>query len=349
MTGYIANDDFMNEDEQAAIWCLRLAEDSLSDEERQTFDNWYAEPLNARAFREALVIWQSADEAAERPELIHIRSQALQSLRHANSRRWARGILDHWRWPAGLVAAMLIAILTGVMLFYTPTQIYETGTGERQVIALEDGSKLSLDALTSVEARMTDDGRELRLLTGRAKFDVAKDSLRPFSVAAGNKIVVATGTSFSVELLSEQARVVLYEGSVEILDQVDGTAKARPIAINKTRLQSDNILVPGSELVAPLSSSTADIAPIDVERSLSWEAGQISFDNERLSSAVERINRYSDQTLIVGDQSAANIRLNGVFTAGDTEAFVEAVTALHDVKAVRETGRLTLKSGKTAK
>lgn len=344
MTGHIANDDIINQDEQAAIWCLRLAEDSLSNEERQAFDSWYAESHNAEAFQQALVIWQSADAAAERPELIHIRSQALQSLRRANNRRWARGLFDHWRWPAGLVAAMLTAILTGVTLFYTPTQIYETGTGERQVIALEDGSKISLDALTSVEARMTDDSRELRLLTGRAKFDVAKDSLRPFSVAAGNKIVVATGTSFSVELLSKQARVVLYEGSVEVLDQIDGTAKARPIAINKAQLQPDKKLAPGSELVAPLSSSKADIAPINVERSLSWEAGQISFDNERLSSAVERINRYSDQKLIVGDQAAAGIQLNGVFTAGDTEAFVEAVTALHDVKAVQETGQLTLKS-----
>ena len=48
----------------------------------------------------------------------------------------------------------------------------------------------------------SDDG--FKLLAGRAKFDVAHDALRPFSVLARNRLTVATGTSFSVELLSRQ-------------------------------------------------------------------------------------------------------------------------------------------------
>src|SRR3546814_19485198 len=92
---------------------------------------------------------------------------------------------------------------------------YATHIGERQLAVLDDGSRVSLDAVTKVKVRMKDEARQVELLEGRAKFDVAKDPLRPFTVAAGDKLVVAVGTSFSVELIDGQVRVILYEGQVE--------------------------------------------------------------------------------------------------------------------------------------
>ena len=44
----------------------------------------------------------------------------------------------------------------------------------------------------------------LRLESGRAAFDVAKDAQRPFSVAVGDRVVVATGTEFSVEKVNRE-------------------------------------------------------------------------------------------------------------------------------------------------
>lgn len=56
---------------------------------------------------------------------------------------------------------------------------YQTGVG-RRVVALADGSMLSLDASTRVDVRYLGDRRELWLRSGRAKFVVAKDPLRLF-------------------------------------------------------------------------------------------------------------------------------------------------------------------------
>src|SRR3546814_1402664 len=89
---------------------------------------------------------------------------------------------------------------------------YATEIGERQLAVLEDGSQVSLDAATKVNVRMKEAGRQVELLAGRAKFDVAKDPQRPFTVAAGDKLVVAVGTSFSVALIDGQVRVILYAG-----------------------------------------------------------------------------------------------------------------------------------------
>src|SRR3546814_6222189 len=95
---------------------------------------------------------------------------------------------------------------------------------------------VSLDAATKVNVRMKEAGRQVELLAGRAKFDVAKDPQRPFTVAAGDKLVVAVGTSFSVELIDGQVRVILYEGQVEVRDRNSAVKADR----KSTRLNSSH-------------------------------------------------------------------------------------------------------------
>ena len=67
--------------------------------------------------------------------------------------------------------------------------------------------------------------------------------MRPFTVAVGDKLVVAVGTSFSVELINGDVRVILYEGQVEVRDRDDravGAAVAPRV-----------MLTPGAALVDP--------------------------------------------------------------------------------------------------
>jgi transmembrane sensor len=321
---------------------VRLAEGRLTGDERRLFNAWLAVPGNSETFDDAVRVWRIAESAAGRPEVINARSEALDQLRRANSRRWLRSVSRRWSWGAGLAAAIALVLLGSLFLMRNPARIYETGVGERQVAMLDDGSRLSLDAATEVEVRMVDDRRQLRLVSGRAKFDVAKDPLRPFIVAVGDKLVVATGTSFSVELLNNQVHVLLYEGHVEVLQNSGVGTSRRPLRIERTSAQGHLALTPGRELVAPLAAVTATVEPVDVPRSLSWETGQLNFENEPLSSAVARFNRYTREKLAVGG-AVSGIRIDGVFDAGNTEAFVEGVTALHPVRVVRANGRITFR------
>lgn len=330
-------------DEQAAEWCMRLAEAPLAADEHQAFDAWMLTPANARAFEEAVVVWQGAEVVAEKPELLHIRVEALESYRRANKRRWSLPVSGRWYGVAGVAGAILLVVMTSYMMLRNPMQIYETSIDERRVVMLDDGSRLSLDAATSVHVRLRDDRRELRLTRGRAKFDVAKSPLRPFSVLAGDKLVVATGTSFSVELLRRQVRVMLYEGHVSVLEQPSSAAKPRPVRLMSSGVPADQALTPGRELVAPIATPIGSVVANDMSRSLSWEAGQLSFENEPLSTAVERVNRYRRQKLVIADQATANLHVNGVFTAGDDDAFIEGVAALYPVQIVRANGQVTLK------
>src|SRR6185437_8522028 len=65
--------------------------------------------------------------------------------------------------------------------------------------------------------RYTADARSLTLDRGQARFDVAHDVARPFSVTADGHKVVATGTAFDVDLLGPKLLVTLLKGHVVVL------------------------------------------------------------------------------------------------------------------------------------
>jgi transmembrane sensor len=336
-------------DGEAAFWCLTLAEDQLDTEDQRAFDTWIAAPEHATAFEDALRVWGAADQAINLPEVIRVRAGSLDHLHRVQRARWTRripiGDLRRWRWPAAAIAASIVFALIGFALLHDPTTIYRTGVGERRVAMLADGSRVSLDADTEIGVRLRRDRRELFLHHGRAKFDVARDPLRPFSVTAGDKVVVATGTSFSVELLRRQARVLLYEGHVAVLDRKDDKPVAVPAPRGAVAAPADFLLTPGHELVLSIDVPVAKlvIQPVDLGRSRSWEGGQLEFEDELLQTAVQRMNRYSTRQIVLGDASMARQRINGVFDAGNIDAFVEAITLRGDVKVLNQQGEVVLR------
>jgi transmembrane sensor len=328
--------------ETAAAWAVRLAEKSMSTEQEDAFVAWIKDdPRNGEALEEIIGAWHSVETYATSAQVVALREAALASARRTlrkNGRSW-------WQRNAvvGMLAAALLVMIggAGLWVWLTP-QVYETGLGERRVVALSDGSKISLDAATRVKVSYSQDRRRLWLESGRAKFDVAKDRSRPFSVAAGEKVVVATGTAFSVELVQKQVRVVLYEGKVALFYRNGESAPPLTAAAisHASRLPAENLLKPGRELIlpdraeAPREPEAAVAITVDPISSLSWEAGQLVFEDVSLGVAVERMNRYAAKPLIVGDEGAASLRISGVFRAGDTDALVQGLAAAFDVQAL---------------
>jgi transmembrane sensor len=318
--------------EQAGRWCALLADGDLPASERAQFDEWLTQdPENEVAFDRVARVWNNLSDAAAAPEVIALRTEALVAFRAANVRRWTANDPIRLKWAAGAAAAILAVIVPAGMWYSTWPTIYETGVGERELAMLGDGSKVSLDADTEVEVRLRDDRRDLVLKQGRAKFDVAKDALRPFRVEVGDKIVVATGTSFSVELVNGKAHVVLYEGRVSVVSAGKLAIRARSTSPRSSASEVD--LMPGNELVASLSDGKQQVVRADLDRSLSWEAGQLSFVDEPLQTAVERVNRYSVKKVVIADAGIGALPVNGVYNAGDVDAFTVGVQAVMPVHA----------------
>ncbi|WBT06364.1 FecR domain-containing protein [Brevundimonas vesicularis] len=329
-------------DLQAVEWCLTLAEGELDGMAHQDFEAWIADGDNAAALDDALRVWRVADQAADLPEVLRLRQRGLKAFQQAQGQRW-RHHVPPLRWVA--VAAAVGGLIVLSAMFYTPTQVYRTGVGERQVAMLADGSRLSLDADTEVRVRLGGSRRDLTLARGRAKFDVARDPLRPFAVTAGAKVVVATGTSFSVELIRREARVLLYEGHVALMDRTQAEATSGETKSGRDSTATYTALQPGREYVARLDlpPSAPQVTVVDPVRSLSWEAGQLNFEDEPLSSALERVNRYSRRKVRLSDPRLGRLPVNGVFEAGDVDAFVEAMTAFNGLHAIESDDGVTLR------
>ncbi|WP_052071889.1 FecR family protein [Sphingopyxis sp. MWB1] len=317
--------DLSDPADMAALWCMRLSEGALSDSEWDMFEAWLAHPENASLFEQASSIWRASGEVGDWPQLIALRTEALNDYRKRGDRN---GMKRRAHLLFASAAMLILAVSVSLIWYFQRPEAYETRVGERQIAVLDDGSRASLDAVTALKVRMKGDGREVELLHGRAKFDVAKDPLRPFTVAVGDKLVVAIGTSFSVELIDGEVHVILYEGEVEVRDRDDlPPAGAAPQA-------ERHVLTPGSELTDAVGrAKPAEITRPDLAQSLSWETGLLNFDAEPLATAVERMNRYSARKIRLADTSLAAIPVDGLFQAGDIDAFAEGLSALHPLRS----------------
>lgn len=327
----------------AGHWCRIIAERPLTPPETKAFEAWFdADPRHRAAFERATFLWQALDGSNAVPGLLDMRMKALASLAGQNDEpvaeetprpSWWQG--RRARWGVGALAASFVAAISLTLFQPAPVDAgtrYATALGERRVVMLGDGSRLSMDASSEVSVAYSADKRALVLKSGRAKFDVAKDPLKPFTVAAGDKLIVATGTSFSVEILNGEVNVILFEGHVAVLDR----ATRRPAVVPSSgRLEAiDGLLKPGQEL-SMRANGAGTLESVDVALARSWEAGQLSFEAEPLAQAVERINRYSPKKFVIGDAEAGQIRISGVFNSDDIDGFASDMALVFPVRTVR--------------
>ncbi|HSK39419.1 MAG TPA: FecR domain-containing protein, partial [Arenibaculum sp.] len=280
--------------------------------EAAAFDRWLsADPRHQEAFDRTSAAWDLLEPHTAAPEVIRARRDALDYVRRAGGRRWASRVSRRtsFRIAASVAAAAVLGAAAWPV--FDGAEVYRTGMGERRQITLTDGSTVSLDSASRVKVRYTADARRLTLLRGQARFDVAQNAARPFSVDAGDRRVVATGTAFNVEILGRAVNVTLLEGSVVVAPAKASAASPVP-------------LIAGQQLMANLGA-VPQVEPVKIEDATAWQRGKVVLDNVPLEQAALRVNRYSDRKVVVGDEAAAALTVSGVFQAGDPETFARAM------------------------
>ncbi|MGA0599220.1 FecR family protein [Caulobacter sp. KR2-114] len=319
---------------EASAWRSRLTE--LGVESSEGFEAWIsADPANTAAWDRVQAGWSAVGEAAASPELMAARRDALNRARRQSRRRKGRGLV----WAAAAAACLVLAAGAGGGLLVATGRVavprtYETARGERRVVTLADGSRISLDSGSKVVVRLSRDARRLQLFSGQARFDVAHDVTRPFSVRAREQTVVATGTAFNIDLAGPRVLVTLIEGRVTVLG-VRPARNAAPMTRGPGASPTGSVvLTPGQELVSePQAPSRIEVASLD--RVTAWQAGQLIFEDEPLASVAQRISRYASAPVTV-DPSAASLRISGVFNAGDVGSFVDTVERYLPVEATED-------------
>ena len=301
----------------AVRWVSSIEEDARL-EHSSELRHWLEKRHNRQAHDMVLKTWRILDDHNSAPELLAMRREALG---RAQKARTVRRLSPNLVWTGPAAAVLLVSIVVfGFLTRASAPAIYSTGIGERRVVTLNDHSKIWLDASTVVAVqRYSGHSRELSLKKGRARFDVAPDKSRPFSVTSGSETTVAVGTSFNVEHLNGKIIVTVRHGHVLVKDVHDSGSSA-PV-----------VLGPNQQIVAKQDGRIA-VQSISIETRDAWQRGKIVFDDQYLGDAVEQFNRYLAKPILV-DAAIARIRIGGVFNAGDSRSFINAVANYFPVQA----------------
>jgi len=324
---------------QAATWRVRLTEhDSESCPE---FCAWLAEDeRNAAAWQQIQEDWTLFAEHAHSPEILELRSEALAHAHESGKGRWMRS--RRLAWSNSLaksltIAAGIVILTVGALFVWMNTlDVYTTRAGERRVVTLADGSEVALDSSSEVSVRYSAHARELTLIQGQARFDVAHDIERPFTVTAAGHKVIATGTSFNVDLFDTSLLVTLIEGHVLV-------SSATPWA-NQTKVNTESARIPldAGEQIVFSPKKPPSVTQVNLGQAVAWQNGEIVSENDALTAVVARINRYTRDTVIVGDVQTGELRVSGVFHTGDIGGFVSTIVEYLPVKAQKQSDGTTL-------
>ncbi|MDN6855292.1 FecR family protein [Pseudomonas sp. CAN2814] len=169
-----------------------------------------------------------------------------------------------------------------------------TGTGERRNFTLEDGSRLSLNAGSSVDLAFDPRQRLILLRHGELVIQVAPDPQRPLIVRSAQGEVRALGTRFLVSQEQYATRVVVLEHSVRA--SLAGHGESRELGEGEAALLSADGIHPLRE-----QSARAD-----------WLNGRLSVTDEPLEAVIESLRPYLPGYVRV-EPRARNLRVQGVF------------------------------------
>ncbi|GFE90382.1 FecR family protein [Steroidobacter agaridevorans] len=327
---------------EASVWIAKLHGDARGRAVEDGLRRWlHAHPENARAFELATEVWEESEK---------LRSVVpFRPLTHVEHRPRRGGAL------LVAFACMLTLAVVGIVWFQY-VGVVATAVGEQRQLVLEDGTRVFLNTDTRIVVKYDDTARRVELRRGEALFNVAKRSDWPFIVVAGDRQVKALGTSFVVRKDAERLAVTLVEGSVLVTpvlpslpEQVQPTIDA-PGAIEQTPATTAEAgggqfkLAAGQRLTFSGGAATKLDTP-SIDKTTAWRRGQVILDDTPLQTAVAEMNRYNETKLIVTDPEAAAIPINGLFQAGDSTHFANAVAQAYGLTVTARGDEIIL-SGK---
>jgi transmembrane sensor len=326
---------------EAGVWIARLHGDDRDPALEAGFRQWLkAHPLNARAFELTTEVWEDSQNLRRVVPFAH---QVAPAAAQRRTRLSSSMIVA--------VAAAAIVVVISALLYFPRGVV--TGVGEQRQLVLADGTRVFLNTATRALVHYDKDARHVELKYGEALFDVAKRPNWPFIVQVGDRQVTALGTSFIVRREDDRIAVTLVEGKVAVTPVRSGQAPQLP-AIAAPGTGPDDAtddssagageaitLTPGQRLMIAVDMP-AQIDMPSLDQAIAWRRGQVVLDDTPLATAIAEMNRYSAIKLSIERPEAARVLVNGLFQAGDSMSFANAIAHTYGLRVVERRNEITL-------
>ncbi|BBA36690.1 uncharacterized protein sS8_4767 [Methylocaldum marinum] len=331
-------------EQEAVAWYARQMSGEMKADERDHFQEWRAlSPAHDEAYRKIAELWQmlEAPLAADRerrlakgkavePFNAKITALAFGCTDAKTSRTSRKSVTrkeSSRRRHFGLAAAASLLLAIGFAFFpdylQHPLADYRTRIGEQTAVRLADGSTAHLNTDTALNVSLDDEERLVALLRGEAEFEVARDSLRPFRVKAGNTVTEALGTRF----------VVRYDGSRGTVTLLDGKVRTGRVSPNGEFVGAVD-LKPG-ERVAFDERTLGEIQAVDPVSADAWRRGRLIMNFVALTDVIAEINRYRRRQVALLNDGLAGREINVAIDIRNIDAWLDALGETLPVRILR--------------
>lgn len=280
----------------AQMWIVRLDAGYLSRRHERRLRDWIGVPGNVAALHRAARLWNMIDHA--------VLAERLEALRLANGGRRHGAPFRRLAVSALMLAGISLAVSQSDLWIALQADA-RTGYGESRILSLADGSRITLDGHSAVDIAYEARTRRVRLLSGRAQFEVAPAPNRPFLVEAQGGVTRALGTTFTVN----------YDGRDVVVSAI-----RHNIEVSKSGARA--LLQPGQSVRYEDRMGQRMPSPPDAD---AWMHGLAIFRNSPLSEIANALQRYSDRRIIVWG-AARDRRFSGVIHTTDPIGGIAAMT-----------------------
>jgi transmembrane sensor len=307
--------------EEAMDWFLRLNEPSRTKGDEEAFAVWMRQSAENRdAWKKACRTWELMGETVPvideaRP---HKEEGARRNLRPTRSPRSFRrrammiGI--------AAIAASLVAVIAAPTFLTRIEADYMTATAEIRRITLQDGSTVDLGAASAIAVHFSAGGRQVRLLSGEAYFDVHPDATRPFTVKTGELDVTVVGTAFDVNVTPEIETVQLAHGIVNL---------------SRTATGDTVRMIAGDTVTLDRGSGRLSRATVEVDTIASWRDRKLFVQDVPISAVIAELQRYHPSWITMASVELGDRRITGLYDLSDPDRALEALVSPYGGKVHR--------------
>jgi transmembrane sensor len=317
-------------DEQASLWAARLEGSLLSAADQAALEAWLAENPSHRTLL-SRYCQLSADLEEQLPALVAagVLAASVPAGGPAGQKSAWRGRRRMWVAGAALATAALVTFALWIARPARQSEGFATAAAQRQSVKLADGTRVELNARTSLQVEIGPAERHVRLSAGEAFFSVTKDPARPFIVETPAGSVRVTGTVFNVRTeTAAELNVTVVEGSVQV--RPGETAGRQP---DPRMLHAGDRLTTRPGGVVTVQS----LASGEIEDELAWREGKIVFVDMPLPDAVARYAHYHGRKITVAP-SLADRHVSGQYALDDLAGFLRDLEDTQQVRVTTDLG-----------
>ncbi len=329
---------------EAVDWFLQFEEPGVDEPDRGGFSEWLLRsPAHVEEYLQVSSSWclvnAGTEGAADANALVsaakaHHANDNVVPLPSRSARSAPPASLEtghgHSRrtWWVALAATLVSGALGITYLNRQSPVIFETAVGKQDSFKLQDGSVVFLNPNSRARLTWSAGERHIDLDRGEARFAVAKDPGRPFTVTTTTATVRVVGTVFNVRAEPRSTQVAVLEGQVEVTvasagdsaDETPPSTTERSSTAHSPTIERVRLAAGERAAVTQRGIQTNEGPPM--ESVTAWTERRLVFRDQPLGDVIREFNRYRTHPLVLDDPDLAALRINGVFDPDDPDSLL---------------------------